>query len=250
MSRMYNGSNLQRGCITNPEISSSESRNSFSQSSTDSRSWSQSHSQNTRRKQKRRHDLLIKTILLGESAVGKTCLTSRFADDEFHFNTLMTIGMDIKNKVLEQDGKLIKIQCWDTAGQDKYRCIAKSYFRGADAIIFAFDITCRESFEKLGAWLRDLQRSTVDTSKLPMIVIGNKQDLEDKRIISYEQAKRWCDDFDLPYFEASARTGFGVMEAFNAVLQPAIINKSNKIEAKKALKIQKKTGRFRGRNCC
>lgn len=226
---MVFGKNSNMGCVSQPEYTSSESRNSFS---TQSYSDSRSHSTSTTRKQKkkRRHDMLVKAILLGESSVGKTCLTTRFAEDEFHVDTLSTIGMDIRYKNMPVDGKLVRVQLWDTAGQEKYRSIAKAYFRGADAIIFVFDITCRESFFRLEMWLNDLRKSTYQVSDLPLIILGNKLDMEGKRVISYEEAKEYSDRLDIPYYETSARTGFGVTEAFNSIVNRAVVYKGKKIQ--------------------
>lgn len=175
--------------------------------------------------------------------MGKTCLTSRFADDEFHFDTLSTIGLDFKKKNIDIHGKVVRVECWDTAGQERYRSMSKAYFRGADAIIFVYDITDRESFNKLGMWLDDLHKSTYRTKDLPLVIVGNKQDLEDKRIISYEQAQEYCDSLAIPYFETSARTGYGVSEAFRSVVKRATSIKSAKIEKKKSETLERNRSR-------
>ena len=101
-------------------------------------------------------DLNYKLLFLGESNVGKTSLLLRYADDVFE-NSLPTVGIDVKYKYLTYDNKKIRLDIWDTAGQERFRGIAQNYFRGANGIIFVFDITNKESFNKLRVWLSDVK---------------------------------------------------------------------------------------------
>lgn len=224
---------------------SSESRTSFSSDSTRSHSLSSAHSTNLRAHRKK-HDILAKLILLGESTVGKSCLTNRYVNDNFDFNSIATVGMDIRIKVLDLDGKVLKVQIWDTAGQERYRGITKAFHRGANGVVFVYDITNRESFQNLRTWIKDFEQSTTTLEPTPMVVVGNKSDLDEKRAVEYSDAKEFCDFWDIPYFETSAKTGEGVMEAFHSVTYRAAMHasaKTKKMQESRELETGKKRGR-------
>jgi len=238
----------RKGCASRIQRTDSESRDSFSTSSAESfrsRDSLSSHSSNLRAHRKK-HDILAKIILLGESTVGKSCITNRYVNDEFNFNSIATVGMDIRIKNVDFDGKVLKIQLWDTAGQERYRGITKAYHRGANGVAFVYDITQRESFQKLKMWISEFEKSTTAMEPVPMVVIGNKSDLDDRRAVEYSDAKEWCEYWEIPYFETSARTGKGVMEAFADITQRAGVH-SAKREEKKKTKSKKLRG---GKKSC
>jgi len=216
-------------------------------SSTSSRSCSLSSHSSNLRAHKKKHDILAKIIVLGESTVGKSCLTNRYVNDEFDFNSISTVGMDIRIKNLDYDGKVLKVQIWDTAGQERYRGITKAFHRGANGVIFAFDITNRDSFQKLKNWIADFQKSTTTVEPVPMTIVGNKADLEDKRAVEFDEAKEWCDYWDIPYFETSARYGLGVEQAFSYIARQAAVH-SLKRKQKKTQELKSKSKK-RCTNC-
>jgi len=221
------------GCASRVERTPSESRDSlsFPQSHDSSRSLS-SHSANIRA-HKKKHDILAKIILLGESTVGKSCLTNRYVLNDFDFNSIATVGMDIRIKNIDMDGKVVKLQVWDTAGQERYRGITKAFHRGANGVMFVYDVTNRESFQQLQKWIGDFEKSTTAINPTPMVIVGNKADMEDRRAVEKSTAQEWCDFIRIPYMETSALTGEGVEEAFSAIAKDAAVHASKRSEAKK-----------------
>ena len=170
-------------------------------------------------------DFLIKLILIGDSGVGKTCFLLRFADDNFtssHISTIGTlhitlshlhfIGIDFKIKTINIDGKNVKLQIWDTAGQERFRTITQTYYKGAMGIILAYDCTSEESFNNVRTWVRQIELHA--NSNVEKILIGNKCDLESKKLIDTATGQSLAEEFGMSFFETSARTGFNVNETF------------------------------------
>ncbi len=161
------------------------------------------------------YDCLFKILLVGNSSVGKSSLFLRFVDDIWNDVFVPTIGVDFKIKTLKINEKNVKLQIWDTAGQERFRTIISSYYRGAQGILLVFDVTEKESFESLNNWLIEIEKNA--NKNVVKILIGNKCDLEDKRVISYSQAKDFADSNGLNYVETSAKTNNNVTEAFSEI---------------------------------
>lgn len=102
----------------------------------------------------------VKVLMLGDAGVGKTSLTSRFADGSFITQYISTIGVDFKTKMIKLEDKKIKYQVWDTAGQERFRSIAKAYYRGVQGILLAFSVTDRQSFENIEEWMVTISENT------------------------------------------------------------------------------------------
>ena len=161
-------------------------------------------------------DLVIKILLLGDSEVGKSCFLMRYSENVFIENYITTIGLDYKLKTVKLDtGKTIKVQLWDTAGQDKYRTIAKNYYKGSHGILLLYDITKQSSFDNIREWVRDIKEEV--SEKAIIFLIGNKIDIEDQRKISKEKGEELAEEFKIPFFEASAKSGENVDEVFKAL---------------------------------
>jgi small GTP-binding protein len=154
----------------------------------------------------------FKFVVMGSSGVGKTCILKRLIDDQFPVDESPTIGADYVSKVEEVDGQSVRLQIWDTAGQEKFRSIAKSYFRGALGAILVYDITDRASFDELGGWLGDVHQFCDPNAFVALV--GNKRDLADRRAVPCAEARRFAADHGLTYLEASALGGENVAEAF------------------------------------
>uniref|UniRef100_A0A7S1EZY4 Ras-related protein Rab-1 n=1 Tax=Noctiluca scintillans TaxID=2966 RepID=A0A7S1EZY4_NOCSC len=157
------------------------------------------------------HDHLVKLLLLGDSAVGKTCLLNRFCESRFDTNFVVTIGVDFKWKTVEHDGKKLKLQVWDTAGQERFRTITPAYYRAANGVVITYSITDRESFEHVEYWVEQLDQNACEG--VQRILVGNKADLVPRKV-SYEEAEELARRFNMSFFETSAKTGDSVEEAF------------------------------------
>eukprot|EP01114_Cavostelium_apophysatum_P010995 TRINITY_DN2515_c0_g1_i1.p1 TRINITY_DN2515_c0_g1~~TRINITY_DN2515_c0_g1_i1.p1 ORF type:complete len:217 (+),score=51.08 TRINITY_DN2515_c0_g1_i1:140-790(+) len=158
-------------------------------------------------------DHVFKLIIIGESGVGKSCLLLQFADNNFTTSFISTIGVDFKVKTVEVDGKTIKLQIWDTAGQEKFKTITTGYYRGSHGIVVVYDVTDRNSFEKLTNWLHQIDVNADAT--VDKMIVGNKIDLESSRQVTYHEAKEFAiSKGDIPFVETSAKTSKNVQEAF------------------------------------
>ena len=169
-----------------------------------------------------KYDLHYKLLFLGESSVGKTSLLLRYIDDLFE-NSIPTVGIDVKYKYLTYDNKKIRLDIWDTAGQERFRGIAQNYFRGAHGIIFVFDITNKDSFNKLKTWISDAKQKI--NPGTVMVVAENKVDLEERRVVSKEIIEEFRDKNDIDIFSTSAKTGEGVGEIISNVVRKLYDNK-------------------------
>ena len=125
------------------------------------------------------YDYVFKILLVGNSAVGKSSLLMRFADDIFSDNFLPTIGVDFKIRTIQTGDSIVKLQMWDTAGQEKFKTITAAYYRGAQGVILTYDITDRKSFIDLQNWLSEIGKYAREN--VVKILVGNKKDLESQR---------------------------------------------------------------------
>ncbi|TYJ27281.1 hypothetical protein E1A91_A07G175900v1 [Gossypium mustelinum] len=162
-------------------------------------------------------EYLFKIVLIGESAVGKSNLLSRFARNEFDNNSKATIGVEFQTQVVEIDGKEIKAQIWDTAGQERFRAVTSAYYRGAVGALIVYDITRRSSFDSIKRWLDEL--STHCDTAVARMVVGNKCDLENIRDVSVEEGKSLAEEEDLFFMETSALESTNVQTAFEVVIR-------------------------------
>mgnify|MGYP004709714105 FL=1 len=159
-------------------------------------------------------DYLFKLLLIGDSGVGKSCLLLRFADNSYNSDYISTIGVDFKIKTLKLDNdKIVKLQIWDTAGQERFRTITSSYYRGAHGIIVVYDVTDLESFNNLNNWLQEIDK--FGTNGVTKIIVGNKNDLVDKKQVTLEMAKEFAKEKgNLTVLETSALSSENVEQAF------------------------------------
>jgi len=158
------------------------------------------------------YDYLFKLLLIGDSAVGKSCLLLRFSDDTYTDSYISTIGVDFKIRTIELDGKTIKLQIWDTAGQERFRTITSSYYRGAHGIIVVYDCTDLESFNNVKQWLEEIDRYACEN--VNKLLVGNKCDLTSKKVVNYINAKEFADGLGIPFLETSAKSSTNVEQAF------------------------------------
>ena len=159
------------------------------------------------------YDLKFKIIVVGESRVGKTSLIKRYTKDQFGGVYLTTVGIDFQDKTIEIEDKKVKLQVWDTAGQERFRNVAKNYFQSSNGFLLVFDITDKESFQKLNDFWMD-QLNMHAPKKAKSVLVGNKSDLAGQRQVSIEDAEEFAKDNNLKYYEVSAKEGTKVVELF------------------------------------
>mmetsp|Transcript_33352 Transcript_33352/g.42839 ORF Transcript_33352/g.42839 Transcript_33352/m.42839 type:complete len:221 (+) Transcript_33352:155-817(+) len=158
------------------------------------------------------HCTSMHELFLPFAGVGKTCLLLRYANAAFSQTFITTIGIDFKIKNITLDGKRIKLQIWDTAGQERFRTITTSYFRGAQGILLVYDVTDRNSFNSIRNWVSQIQQhADVHVNK---ILIGNKCDMEDERVVSTEEGSKLAAEYGVQFFETSAKNDINVEKCF------------------------------------
>lgn len=195
-------------------------------------------------------EMTIKILVIGESAVGKSCILLRYTDDFFQEDSLSTIGVDFKIKKEVIDGSLVKIQIWDTAGQERFRNICKAYYRGTQGILLVFDVNNRDSFEKTITWITSIKENVANT--VDIILVGNKADNPDEdaggeRKVSKEEGQKMAESLDVPYFETSAKTGRNVNEVF---IKMATMVKARKDKDTKKQEPTKPAPKKEKKGCC
>ena len=172
-------------------------------------------------------DEKIQLIMIGESSVGKTCLIRRYTNNLFNINHLETAGIEFNSKEEKINNKIIKVKIWDTAGQEIFHSLTKNFYRKADGIIIVFDITNRESFDRVHDWVKSVYDNTDTYKEIPILLVGNKIDLEMNRQISKDEGIKLSEYFEIPYFEASAKTSIGVREFMLKIILDVDNNKVN-----------------------
>lgn len=162
-------------------------------------------------------DYVFKIVVIGDSAVGKSQLLSRFSKNEFRTDNRATVGVEFQTKTILIDNKLVKAQIWDTAGQERYRAITTAYFRGALGALIVYDVTSTSSFESVPRWLDQL-RAHADPNAVIMLA-GNKCDLESMRAVPVGSGQELAEKEGLLFLETSALDATNVEKAFLTVLE-------------------------------
>jgi len=146
---------------------------------------------------------VFKIIVIGDSGVGKTCLTFRYCSGKFPAKTEVTIGVDFREKCVEIEGELVKLQFWDTAGQERFRkSMIQHYYRNVNAVVFVYDVTNPASFDSLPTWIQECEKYSLNSS-VPRILIGNKVDCG-QQLVATNRAQMFADVHCMPVFETSA----------------------------------------------
>ncbi|KAK3576853.1 hypothetical protein CHS0354_012908 [Potamilus streckersoni] len=148
---------------------------------------------------------IFKIIVIGDSNVGKTCLTYRFCSSKFPDKTEATIGVDFRERTVNVEGEQIKLQLWDTAGQERFRkSMVQHYYRNVHAIVFVYDVTKMSSFENMPGWIGECDQHNLNRD-IPRILVGNKCDEKDKIAVNTNLAQKFADSYNMPLFETSAK---------------------------------------------
>ncbi|XP_038234814.1 ras-related protein Rab-3D isoform X2 [Dermochelys coriacea] len=161
-------------------------------------------------------DYMFKLLIIGNSSVGKTSFLFRYADDSFTSAFVSTVGIDFKVKTVYRNEKRVKLQIWDTAGQERYRTITTAYYRGAMGFLLMYDIANQDSFNAVQDWATQIKTYSWDNAQV--ILVGNKCDLEDDRVVATEDGKRLADELGFEFFEASAKDNINVKQVFERLV--------------------------------
>jgi small GTP-binding protein len=163
-------------------------------------------------------DCVYKVLLLGDSTVGKTCFLKKYTDKTFQDVHMSTIGLDYRVKTMTlKSGKVVKLQIWDTAGQDRFRAITKNYYKGANGIILIYDVTSIQTYENVKNWITQIREEA--SPNVIIYIAGNKIDLEEERKIKTEEGQKLAGELGLPFFETSAKTGVNINESFEDLVE-------------------------------
>ena len=158
------------------------------------------------------YDVKYKIFVLGESRTDKTALIKRYTRDTLGGVYLTTVGMDFQDKIIDIENKKIRLQIWDTAGQERFRNVAKSYFETGQGFVLVYDITDKDSFEKIDFWMNLIKLNGPKNAK--SILVGNKCELSNERNVTIEEGENLAKKYNIKFFEASAKEGTNVNELF------------------------------------
>ena len=168
------------------------------------------------------YNYLFKYIIIGNTSVGKSNILIKFIGDKFENEFQPTIGVELGSKNIEINKKIYRIQIWDTAGQEQFRSITRSYYNNSVCCVLVYDITQRKSFNDLIKWLDEINSNCPKT--VIKILIGNKCDLINERKISFNEAKKFAEENNLLFMETSAKTGQNIKELFYLTANEIINN--------------------------
>ena len=195
---------------------------------------------------------LIPLMLLGDGQVGKTSLIARITGNEFDESLLTTIGKSSHTYEVELHGYNLKMKIWDTAGQERFKSMSVNVIKNAEGLLLTYSITSRESFNNLESWLKQLNDAK-DISKIPIVIVGNKSDLEGLRIVKYEEGKEFADKHNYHFYEVSAKTGQNVKEAFYDIFEQLYELFEEEITGKKNVSTSIQTtkkNKVKKKGCC
>ena len=163
----------------------------------------------------------FKILLIGDCSVGKTSILNSFTNGSFDEQTKNTIGVDLKIKHLKVKEKDCRLVIWDSAGQERFRTLTSGFYRGGHGVLMVYDMTCRESFNNLKYWMKEIiQYSTTDPV---ILVVGNKSDLKDQRTVSIDEVRSYAREQGAMYIDIpSAKSKDGVHQAFDELIQKII----------------------------
>jgi small GTP-binding protein len=155
------------------------------------------------------YNYIFKLLLIGDSGVGKSNILWRFTDENFNSSSISTIGIDFRIKTIEIDGKKVKLQIYDTAGQERFRSITQAYYRGAKGVIFVYDVGSEKSFDNVKIWMKEIASNCDD---IKSILVGNKIDTIKK--VSDDEVLRVSNEYGIDYIEASAKMNINIEKIF------------------------------------
>mmetsp|Transcript_47710 Transcript_47710/g.55176 ORF Transcript_47710/g.55176 Transcript_47710/m.55176 type:complete len:212 (-) Transcript_47710:180-815(-) len=159
-------------------------------------------------------EFVAKLLIIGDQRVGKSCILTRFTENFYTPHSIMTVGIDYKTKKIKVDGSEIKLQIWDTAGQEKYRSITQNFYKNAMGVIIVFDLTDEGTFDNVRNWIRQIKNHAGEN--VCRLLVGNKCDIEENKIPK-EKIAEFVKEVDIEYFETSAKSNININEAFYSI---------------------------------
>lgn len=166
-------------------------------------------------KKKNDCDFTVKAVIIGDSGVGKTNILLRFCDDTFRPTYSSTIGVDFKLKVMQVHEYKIKMQIWDTAGQEKFKNIAPTFYKGSIAIILTYSIDQAHTYENIENWIRQIHENS--SADILIFLVGNKLDMRDQRKVETSVGQKLADKYGMAFMEVSAKDGTNIQLLFDQI---------------------------------
>ena len=180
------------------------------------------------------YDVACQLLIIGDSCVGKTSLLTRYTTGNFKEEYIATVGIDYFTKNETINDKIISIKLWDTVGQERYKALTQNFFKNAEGVMVVYDITKVESFDNLKFWINSIKQNMENKNIIiPVIIIGNKVDMEDMREISNENAENFAKENNYKYFETSAKTGEGIDNAVRELVNQVLNHSNNNLDEQK-----------------
>ena len=161
------------------------------------------------------NELTLKIIILGSIKVNKTCLINQYFNQNFNEYSISTIGIDLQSKFYKFDNELVKINFIDTAGQEKFDSISNNYLRNVNGVLLVYDITNYDTFKKIDYWNNQIKN--YNKNKYSIVLIGNKIDLNNQRVVNFNDGKNLSKRINCKFFETSARNNINVDEVFETI---------------------------------
>lgn len=157
-----------------------------------------------KRREEQKYDYLVKLVIIGDTAVGKTNILLRYVNEEYKMTHITTIGVDFKIKTLNIDSTKIKMQIWDTAGQERFKTITETYYKGAAGVVLVYSVTEKKTFASLENWIKQINQSQPES--MCKIIVGNKADCkEGERQVSRAEGEALAKKYGVPFIESSAK---------------------------------------------
>ena len=174
------------------------------------------------------YDIKCQLLIIGDSTVGKTSIISCYVNGTFSSNYLATVGLDNFTKDEVINNKTIRIKIWDTAGQERYKSLTKNFFRNAEGVMLVYDVTNYDTYENLKFWMQSIKNNmSSDMGEIPIVIIGNKIDLNEREV-QFKEAEKFWKEQGYKYFETSAKTGENVEQTIKTLVEMVVKEKEKK----------------------